>query len=72
LPISVKNKAKEKDRIFRENPFNPILNTHKLKGKFKNYRSYSVDKSYRVLFRFENKNKAIYFDIGTHKIYRER
>ncbi len=70
LSVSVKSKAKEKDRIFRQNPFNPILDAHKLKGKLKNYRSYSVDKSYRVLFRFENKNKVIYFNIGTHEIYK--
>lgn len=70
LSVSVKNKAKIKDEIFKRDPFSSILDTHKLKGKLKNYRSYSVDKSYRVLFKFENRNKVIYFDIGTHKIYR--
>jgi mRNA-degrading endonuclease RelE of RelBE toxin-antitoxin system len=35
LPKKVKEKAKEKEKIFRENPFHPILKTHKLHGKEK-------------------------------------
>ena len=69
LPNLIKKKGEEKDKIFRQEPFNSALAAHKLKGKLKNYWSYSVDKSYRVLFRFEDKDKVIYFDIGTHKIY---
>jgi len=70
LPNFIKKKAKEKDTIFRQQPFDSILDTHKLKGKLKSFWAYSVDKSYRVLFRFENKNKVIYFDIGTHEVYK--
>lgn len=70
LPRNLKERADEKDKIFRENPFNPILETHKLKGRLKNYWTYSVDENYRVLFRFENRNKVIYFDIDTHEIYK--
>ncbi|MBU3918493.1 type II toxin-antitoxin system RelE/ParE family toxin [Patescibacteria group bacterium] len=69
LPEFIQEKAEEKDDIFRQNAFHPLLQTHKLKGKLKNYCSYSVDNKYRVLFRFKNKNKVIYFDIGTHDIY---
>jgi len=70
LPKQIKEKADIKDKIFRENPFNPILDTHKLKGRFKNYWSYSVDENYRILFRFVDKDKVIYFNIGTHEIYK--
>ena len=70
LPNFIKEKAKKKDKIFRQNPFHLTLDTHKLRGKLKSFWAYSVDESYRVLFRFENKNKVIYFDIGTHKIYK--
>jgi len=69
LPRLFKRKLK-KDNIFRENISHFSLRTHKLKGKLKNYYSYSVDKNHRVLFRFENKNKVIYFDIVTHNIYK--
>jgi addiction module RelE/StbE family toxin len=70
LPKIIQEKAQRKDNIFRENISHFSLRTHKLKGKLKNYYSYSVDKNHRVLFRFENKNKVIYFDIGTHNIYK--
>lgn len=70
LPGFIQKKAERKDYVFRENAFHASLKTHKLRGKLKNYYSYSVDKNCRVLFRFENKNKVIYFDIGAHKIYK--
>ena len=70
LPQQIKEKAEIKDKIFREDPFNPILGTHKLKGRLKNYWSYSVDENYRLLFRFLDKDKVIYFNIGTHEIYK--
>ena len=69
LPISIPKKTIRKDKVFHQNPFYSSLRTHKLKGEFKNYWSYSVDENYRVLFRFIDKNRVIYFDIGTHDIY---
>jgi len=70
LPNGIKKKAEIKDRLFRNNSFNPVLRTHKLKGRLTNYWSYSVDKNYRVLFRFINRNEVIYFNIGTHDVYK--
>jgi len=56
--------------MFRKDPFIPLLETHKLGGRLQGYWGYSVDEHYRVLFRFEKKNKVLYFDIGTHEIYK--
>lgn len=70
LPNIIKKKAKLRDEMFRENPFSQNFQTHKLKGKLKDYWSYSVDNNYRVLFRFLGEDSAIYFNIGTHKIYK--
>jgi len=70
LPRAVQKKAERRDEMFRESPFIPILETHKLGGKLKDYWAYSVDEHYRVLFRFEKGNKVLYFDIGTHEIYK--
>lgn len=33
IPKIVKNQAKEKENVFRKNPFDKILNTHKLHRK---------------------------------------
>ena len=70
LPKNIQEKAERRDEMFRDNPFAPILESHKLGGKLKEYWSYSVDEHYRVLFRFERRNTVIYFDIGTHDIYK--
>lgn len=70
LPSTIQKKAKLRDKIFRKDPFTSNLQTHKLKGKLKNYWAYSVNDDYRVLFRFINEDSAIYFNIGTHHIYK--
>lgn len=69
LPGSIQQKARRKEIIFRRNPFNPQLKTHKLHGRFQDYWGYSVDFKYRVIFSFPNGGKALFFDIGLHPIY---
>ncbi len=70
LPLSIKKKAERREKIFVFSPFEPSLKTHKLKGELKNYWAYSVDDDYRILFKFTNGDRVIYFDIGTHEIYK--
>jgi addiction module RelE/StbE family toxin len=70
LPLNIKKKAERQEEIFLVNPFDKRLKTHKLKGRLIGYWSYSIDRNYRILFRFINKNKVIYYDIGTHEIYK--
>ena len=35
-------KAKERMNLFMENPYNPVLKNHPLKGKYLNYRSINI------------------------------
>lgn len=70
LPGSIQKMAGRKDRLFRENSFDPQLRTHKLKGELAGAWSYYVNYRYRVLFRFIKADEVIYYDIGTHNIYR--
>jgi len=70
LPKNTQRIVDKKDALFRRNPFHPSLNTHKLKGPLKNLWSFYITKSYRILFEFLNGNEAIFYDIGTHEIYR--
>lgn len=70
LPTHIQNLAIKKDKWFRANPFDKRLQTHKLKGELKGYWSYYVDRKYRILFRFLNNEEVIYYDTGTHEIYR--
>ena len=72
LPKQIKEKAGEKEKIFKQNPFNPILVTHRLHGKYKDYWSFSIDESYRIMFQFldAEKTKVALINIGTHEIYK--
>lgn len=70
LPRPVQALAKKKDEWFRANPFDPRLRTHKLKGELTGAWAYSINRSSRVLFRFLNSAEALYYDIGTHDIYK--
>ncbi|MCH8821678.1 type II toxin-antitoxin system mRNA interferase toxin, RelE/StbE family [Patescibacteria group bacterium] len=70
LPDNIKDIAEQKEAIFQNNPFNLKLKTHKLKGKFRNYYSFSITYSYRIVFRFLTKNKVLFVDCGDHSIYR--
>lgn len=70
LPVWIQDLAEKKDKWFRKNAFDPRLRTHKLRGELEEYWSYSINYKYRILFRFINDTEAIYYDIGTHDIYR--
>ncbi len=63
-------KLKEKIEIFKQNPFDSKLKTHKLKGELKNYWAFSITYSDRILFRFLTEGKVFFINIGDHSIYK--
>lgn len=71
LPEKIKSKSKKKIKLFEEDCFCKILDTHKLKGVLQNFWSFSIDDNYRVIFRFLPEQEVIYYRIGPHKIYKE-
>ena len=70
IPRHIQELAIKKDTLLRQDAFAPSLRTHKLKGHLEGYCSYSVNLEYRILFRFIKEDEVIYYDIGTHEIYR--
>lgn len=70
LPNELQRLVERKDQRFRSSPFYPGLRTHKLKGELDGFWSYSITNSYRVLFRFIGDREVLYYDVGTHDIYR--
>ena len=60
---------KERLLIFKEDPFDARLRTHKLKGNLKDYWSFSIGYSDRILFRFLDSETVFFIDIGDHSIY---
>lgn len=52
-------------RLFIDDPANPFLKDHSLKGEKKDYRSFSVAGNIRVVYKIKGKVLQLY-DIGTH------
>ncbi|MBU1015391.1 type II toxin-antitoxin system mRNA interferase toxin, RelE/StbE family [Patescibacteria group bacterium] len=70
LPLEAKRKAESKEEIFRQNPFDPRLKTHKLHGRLGNYWAFSVDHMYRIVFLFE-KEGVRFSAVGDHSLYKK-
>ena len=70
LPQRLINQAHEREAIFRENPFDPRLETHKLHGKESDAWAFSINRSYRIKFVFLTDVSVLFLDVGTHDIYR--
>jgi addiction module RelE/StbE family toxin len=62
----LKNKFWERIELFLNDPFNPILRTHKLSGKLKGTWAFSINHEYRVIFEFISNKKVLFIDFGTH------
>ena len=70
LPQQIKLLVEKKEKIFKKEPFELSLKTHKLTGKLRGNMSFSVNYKYRIIFVLEGKNEAWFLSIGTHDIYR--
>ncbi|MBM3257773.1 MAG: type II toxin-antitoxin system mRNA interferase toxin, RelE/StbE family [Candidatus Nealsonbacteria bacterium] len=71
LPLDLKKKAEFKEKVFRKNPFDKRLKTHKLGGKLADFWSFSIDYRYRIIFEFKDEKTIIFHIIGDHSIYRK-
>ena len=69
LPDDIKTLAEEKESIFKKDSFDPRLKTHKLSGKLIGRYAFSVNFKFRVIFKFEGKGMARFYQIGDHDIY---
>ena len=69
LSRNIKLSAEKKERIFRQNPFEPSLDTHKLHGRFREFWSFSIGFKYRIIFEFNEKGVVYFHSVGAHDIY---
>lgn len=70
LPDTIKQQAQIKEALFRNDPFHALLRTHKLQGKEKEAWAFWINYSYRIKFLFLTEREALFFEVGTHSIYR--
>lgn len=69
IPMHIKDLAEKKEKIFRKNPFDSRLKTHKLKGELSEFYSFSINQKYRIIFDIPDNNTARFYRIGTHDVY---
>lgn len=72
LPVHIKELSEEKEKIFKKDPFDQRLKTHKLHGKFKEFWSFSIDYKFRIVFEISKENKEIFYfhSVSDHDIYK--
>lgn len=70
LPKEIKLLAEKREEIFRQNPFDSRLKTHKLSGKLKDHYSFSIAYNWRIVFHFVDDNTVGFDEAGTHEVYR--
>jgi len=70
LPNEIKFSAEERVKIFCKNPFDSVLDTHKLHGRFREFWSFSVGYKYRIIFEFGEKDTIYFHSVGNHDIYK--
>jgi mRNA-degrading endonuclease YafQ of YafQ-DinJ toxin-antitoxin module len=69
LPLELKKVAEDREAIFRLNPFNPKLKTHKLSGPLSGYLAFSVDHKHRIIFSLIDSSHVRFHSIGDHSVY---
>lgn len=66
----LKLKMESRECLFRKDPFQRTLKTHKLSGELKGFWSFSIDFKNRIVFEFINSETIFFHSIGSHDIYK--
>lgn len=69
LPAKIQDEFRRRETIFQQDPFDPVLKTHKLKNR--SDWAFLVTYEIRVIFIFE-KDVFKLTNIGDHSIYRDK
>lgn len=69
LPPHIQDSFDKKIKIFSQDPFFPLLETHKLHGNLDSYYTFYLKDGFRVLFEFQNNSVALLVNIGNHNDY---
>lgn len=61
----------EKVELFQVQPDHMSLKVHKLKGRLKDRYSFSVNYSYRGVFKYTSKTEVVLMAVGDHDVYKQ-
>ena len=70
LPTELQEEAVERIDLFRNVQNHKKLKVHKLKGRLKDFHSFSVTYSHRIVFSYESKEEVVFIAIGDHSVYK--
>lgn len=65
LTPDLQKKTDERIIVWQNNPLDPLLHNHALKGKYSKYRSINITGDYRAIY-IQTDNNIIFDAIGTH------
>ncbi|MBI5452268.1 type II toxin-antitoxin system mRNA interferase toxin, RelE/StbE family [Candidatus Gottesmanbacteria bacterium] len=66
LKSSEKKKIQARLQLFLQNPYNPLLNNHPLKGKYLDYRSINITGDLRAIYKYIAEDECIFVAVDTH------
>jgi len=58
--------VEERIELFKNNPSNPILKNHTLRGSQSGYKSFSITGDIRIVYEQISSNEVVFLDIGSH------
>ena len=65
LSPDLRKRLQDSIKLFCNNPLNPTLRNHALKGKYKEYRSIDITGDMRALY-LQQDDRSIFDAVGTH------
>lgn len=66
LSPSKKERVKSSLLVFQQDPLNPALRNHPLKGKWSKYRSIGAGGDLRLHYRIISETEVLFVAVGTH------
>ncbi len=70
MPQKIRESFMIRLSLFARNPFDVLLHNHKLKGKFKGYRSINITGDWRAVYKQQG-DTVIFVALGTNsKLYK--
>ena len=66
LDVRIREKVKQRIKVFSESPCHPLLNNHSVDPPYPNTRSINITGNYRALFIFVTETRILFTHIGTH------
>ena len=70
LPVELREEVLVRIELFKDKKNHESLKVHKLKGRLKEYHSFSVTYSHRIVFMYEQQDTVVFLAIGDHSKYK--